>query len=153
MGFCFSFGPFAIVFCKSFLGVTDCVRPGVATFSYVIINISQYARGAGGCSLGRLTSFASLPVGRGRTNLHRLTFQKENTTTWLSSDVLHRLLWYIYASDTAGMSACNHRMHAKNMSIWVSLDMWHKRADSSPQAIRCVKINKIKILAMTHEVL
>ena len=96
---------------------------------------------------------ASRAYGRGRTNLHRLTFQKENTTTWLSSDVLHRLLWYIYASDTAGMSACNHRMHAKNMSIWVSLDMWHKRADSSPQAIRCVKINKIKILAMTHEVL
>ena len=34
MGFCFSFGSesLAIVFCRGSLGVTDCVRPGVATF-------------------------------------------------------------------------------------------------------------------------
>ena len=34
MGFCFSFGSesLALVFCRSSLSVTDCVRPGVATF-------------------------------------------------------------------------------------------------------------------------
>ena len=40
MGFCFSFGSgsFAIVFCRSSLGVTDCVRPGVATFFILIVD-------------------------------------------------------------------------------------------------------------------
>ena len=43
MGFCFSFGSesLAIVFCRGSLGVTDCVRPGVATF-FIITRLSVY---------------------------------------------------------------------------------------------------------------
>ena len=32
------------------------------------------------------------------------------------------------------------------------LDMWRKRADPSPQAVQCIRINEITVLTMTHEV-